>query len=97
MTEDDFHVLQHLLKSHDLIVTNAHYDRSTFGSWEVQVTTSPPLRVLWDGKERWLILQQESEQVFAGARVWKDLWIAEAKSQTPEAAIGAVLSRLGAA
>jgi hypothetical protein len=37
----------------------ARYDASAFGSWGVSMEHEPPLRVVWDGKERWLLVQRE--------------------------------------
>jgi hypothetical protein len=93
-----FRSVQDLLLKHHLSISEASYQRRSFGSWFVQVTTRPPLRIVWDGKEGWLILQEETEQVFRDMRVWKTLWEARSQTQqTAKEAVDSLLSRIGAA
>ena len=97
MTAADFEAVQALLSRHGLVIDEARYHGRAFGSWTVQVSTRPPLRFVWDGKEAWLTLEQETEQVRAGIRIWRTLWSAESQSkQNPEDAVAALLSQIGA-
>jgi hypothetical protein len=60
--------------------SDAYHDDTTFGSWWVLLDTEPPNRVLWDGKERSLIVQRERAE---GG--WEDLWVAtEPRDQNPD-------------
>lgn len=51
------------------------YSEKSFGSWFVTVQTNPKRRLVWDGKESWYIVQEQSEEKVRGSEVWKDLWI----------------------
>jgi hypothetical protein len=49
-----------------------------FGSWQMTVDTQRPSQLVWDGKDRWLILRTGGS----------DVWIAKDDAeQTPAAAI----------
>ena len=66
----------------------ARYDQSVFGSWFVEIEQNPPLRVIWEGKDGWLILQRE-----AAVGRWEDVWLAKSETErTLEALIRAVAS-----
>lgn len=61
----------------------AHYDDASFGSWYIEIEAKRSLRVVWDGKDGWLILQ--GKNVEGG---WEDLWIAKTEAeQTPSAIV----------
>lgn len=32
------------------------------------------MRIVWDGKDGWVIIQHETSERFQGMMVWKDLW-----------------------
>lgn len=79
-------------------VCEAQYDAGAFGSWYLTVATKPRLRIVWDGKDGWLTVQQETDDVFAGMNVWIDLWIAKDRSnQTPERAVDELNKLVGGA
>ena len=90
--------VQALLRTRGLPVSEVAGHPEAFGSWCVTLDTQPRLRVLWDGKDTWLIVQKETSEKFRGASVWQDLWIGRApEEQTGNAALLAVLGSLGAA
>ena len=69
-----------------------------FDSWHVTIAAAPRLRIVWDGREGWLIVQQETTEIFNGSIVWRDLWIAKTASQkTPERVIQVLRVHHGAA
>lgn len=93
-----FDAIQSLLVQHGLQIQDAQVHPAAFGSWYVTVSTAPRLRILWDGKDRWLFLQRETSEIFQGAYIWEDLWIArEPQEQTRDAAVQALLSHVGTA
>lgn len=98
MTGADFEAVKDLLSQQGQVIDKARYESRSFGSWTVQVSARPPLRLVWDGKEQWLMVQQETDEVRAGVRVWKTLWSAESQSKrNPEDAVAALLAQIGAA
>ena len=91
MTENEFNDTQRVLTESGLAVESAHYNRASFGSWTITAATTPRLRIVWDGKERVLVVQQETPEFFNGLPVWQDLWIArDSAQQTPENALRAI-------
>ena len=67
------------------------YNRKAFGSWYVEIASTPPLRLVWDGKDGWLILQERTDEMFNGQPVWKDLEVIKSSAeQTPERALSLV-------
>ena len=53
-------------------VREASYSDRSFGSWYVTVDSRPPRRIVWDGKECWLLVEQETADLFNGLRLWKE-------------------------
>jgi len=98
MTQADFHRVQQLLRDAGFTIGDTWYSRESFGSWDVTVATTPRRRVLWDGKDEWLILQEETQERFAGNLIWRDLWIGKSPDElTCEAALEALRRHIGAA
>jgi hypothetical protein len=56
-------------------VLDAAYSPESFGSWVVTAATSPIRRLVWDGKESWLIVQKTISLDGSSAVVWEDSWI----------------------
>jgi hypothetical protein len=46
-----------------------------FGSWLIAVEHLPRLRVVWDGKDRWVSIAWQTDELFSDRPVWSDLWI----------------------
>jgi len=66
---------------------DARYDDAAFGSWVITLE-GEPLRVVWEGRDSWLIVQREQDEQ------WVDLWVArDAADQSPEV-VTATLVRL---
>ncbi len=92
MNATDFADTEALLRHSGYTITAARYHSQAFGSWYIQVAATPPLRVVWDGKDRWLILEEETTEVFNGSTVWRDLWIGKTRSdQTPRRALARII------
>jgi hypothetical protein len=98
MDEGDFRAIQVLLRENGLALGLARYHPEAFGSWYVEVVAAPPLRIVWDGRDGWLLVQVKTSEVFNGSDVWRDIWIEkECSQQTPERAVATVLAHCGAA
>jgi hypothetical protein len=65
----------------------ARYDESAFGSWFVEVETDPSLRVVWDGRDRLLVVQRGRAD---GG--WDDVWVGRTDA---EHSADAVIRALG--
>ncbi len=88
MDRSKFQATLKATEAHGFQANESHFAGGAFGSWHVIIATSPCLRILWDGKDRWLHIQQETTRTFAGTVIWEDLAIArEAFEQTPEWAV----------
>jgi hypothetical protein len=85
MTEDDFRQSQRLFRQAGFHVEKAQFDEKTFGSWWVELSRNglPRQQVVWDGRDRWLIVQ-----AFASSGSWMDKWVGRKKAeQTAVAAL----------
>jgi hypothetical protein len=75
----DFETFRVALGASGFHEAESRYDETALGSWIV-VVDDPPARVVWDGRERWLVLQEQT------AEGWADVWLARAESdQTTDA------------
>jgi hypothetical protein len=91
MNEADFRETLGLLETAGHVVLSSRYDAAAFGSWFVEVEGEPRARVIWDGKDRWLIVQTARQ-----GRDWKDSWIEkQASLQTPAQAVRKVVEHTG--
>jgi hypothetical protein len=68
-----------------LAVGPSLYSPQNFGSWFVTVKTSPRRRLVWDGKEEWYVIEEESEEMFNGLAVWRELWVEKAPTHAKTA------------
>ena len=61
MTLDDFARSCESLTARGFDVEKAEYWGNAFGNWSIQFSTAsdPPHRLIWDGRDRWLILERE--------------------------------------
>ena len=64
------------------VVTNANYpveineyDEKAFGSWYITLKTAPKRRLVWDGKEQWLLVEEQTSETFNGMNKWKVIWV----------------------
>jgi hypothetical protein len=96
MNKQAFEVVKQLATARGLKINGSQFDAPTFGSWWVELAGSPPLRVVWDGKDRWLIVARKTARVFSGLAVWEDLWVGrEEREQSPEQALEHVCQSFG--
>lgn len=96
MTRQAFEHMKELLLSAGFDVDEASYHHDAFGSWLVGVRTVPRHRVVWDGKDRWLVVQKETSGTFQGLPVWDDVWIErDAKDESSEQAVSKLSQFVG--
>jgi hypothetical protein len=60
-------------------VQRDHHE-APFGSWFIEIEHAPRLRLTFDGRDRWLSLEWETERLFGGLREWDPLWIGKAET-----------------
>lgn len=60
-------------------VQRDHHE-APFGSWFIEIEHAPRLRLTFDGRDRWLSLEWETERLFGDLREWDPLWIGKAET-----------------
>jgi hypothetical protein len=64
------------------------YTGQSFGSWYVTVAHEPRLRIIWDGRDGWMIIERETDRPYhwdARRREWDVLWVAKEPNEDAEA------------
>jgi hypothetical protein len=56
-------------------IEKSEYNENAFGSWYICLNIAPRRRLVWDGKEHWLVAEEETSENFKGVNKWKDIWI----------------------
>jgi hypothetical protein len=75
-----------LLAERGFVEEETRYDEEAFGSWLISVDDKPRLRILWDGRDGWLIIQGELLRVRPDDP-WTDLWIGKQPEDVTAAAV----------
>jgi hypothetical protein len=76
MTEADFDTMAADLAECGYLVSDSRYDGAAFGSWWIVVESGVArFRVIWDGRDRWLLLQQERAHNSPSDPEWLDVWV----------------------
>ena len=55
--------------------TRRDFHDAPFGSWVIEIEHAPRLRLTFDGRDRWLTLEWETERFFGDIREWDPIWI----------------------
>jgi hypothetical protein len=58
----------------NLNVTDAEYQNEAFSSWFIEISTNPNYRIVWDGEESWLVIEEKTDEIFNNIAVWKEKW-----------------------
>ncbi len=82
-----------LLRKEGLAVRDSTFHAEAFGSWWIELATEPSLRLVWDGKEGWAIVQTFSE-VPSRKNRWDDRWIGRDRHQAPAEIVRRALEQL---
>jgi hypothetical protein len=77
MNEELFTEAEREILSSGLTVLEADCRPEMAGSWYIIVDTIPLRRLFWDRQSGWLVLEEELTGVLNGARIWKDIWMAQ--------------------
>jgi hypothetical protein len=82
-----------ILKRERVPVQSHEYPKEAFGSWVITCDTSPPSRVVWDGKEQWLVVQTKIDRWGHGKVEWVDQLLARAAvGPTGDMAVAALIA-----
>jgi hypothetical protein len=81
-----------LLGERGFVESETRYDEEAFGSWLIALENRPRLRILWDGRDGWLVIQGELLHVRPEVP-WTDLWMGK---QSEDASASAVVTALEA-
>ena len=74
MNQAEYHRATQLLSARGVSVQDQEYSERRFGSWYFVASTQPPRRLVWDGKERRLLVEEQTAEQFNGLPVWRELW-----------------------
>ena len=55
-------------------VRDASGDGEAFGSWKMDLPSTPPIRLIWDGKDQWFVIERRTARTVDGQPVWDTLW-----------------------
>jgi len=58
-----FDQMSRLLIEQGVTITRSDYNSQAFGSWLIEVAASPPMRIVWDGKESCLSVQRQTNEI----------------------------------
>lgn len=75
MSESRFRDTIQALEAEGMQVLASKYYQRVFGSWFIEVKGNPLVRVSWDGREGWVIIETAQ-----GKATWVERWI----GRTPE-------------
>lgn len=91
MDQNAFEQTLRLIDTAGLAVAESNYSEQSFGSWYISIHSSPGLRIVWDGRDGWLYVQQKSDQLHplnSSISIWRDLWFTkESGNQTPKVVV----------
>jgi hypothetical protein len=74
-----------LLSDAGYVIADSNYDPESFGSWWILLRAQVSHRLVWDGKDQWLILQRQTGPSDLAESTWEDLWVEkDARQATPE-------------
>lgn len=86
----DFDAFRDQLRAGGFRETESRNDEAAFGSWVIALDTDPPQRVVWDGKERWLVVQARHDNEWSDEHVMR-----HESEQTAEEVIASLGARRG--
>lgn len=73
-------------------------DGGPFGSWYITLGADPPLRLVWDGRDKWLRVDWQTDKTHPLApdfRIWESLWVCK-RPANPDQALDAAIVELNA-
>ena len=73
MKVETFEIVKAKIIENGFTIVDSNYSDGAFGSWYVTINSTPCRRVVWDGKESWLLVEQETDREFNGSKVWDSL------------------------
>ena len=77
-----------LLEQGSVEVQDAPEGVGPFGSWHLVLHATPPLRLMWDGKDQWFVIEQWTLNPADGQSEWKGVWAGpQGRDQDPEPAV----------
>lgn len=85
-TEDIYHKTKYLIEEAKIPIAKAEYSAQQFGNWWIIVNVNKLLlRAVWNSRDRWVVIQRMTDEVFNGQFVWHDEWTLKRKEDlTPE-------------
>jgi len=88
--------LRRLLTDAGSVVADSSYSPESFGSWWILLRGQTSHRLVWDGKDQWLILQRQAGPSDLGESMWEDLWVKkDARQSTNEDLVQLIRESVG--
>ncbi len=96
MSRADYDEMAALLVQAGYRVRAKCYDEHAFGSWYVVIKKGgASFRIVWDGKDQWLLVQKASRSLSPFMRRWTNQWIGRrGEDQCPSRALRELQSAL---
>jgi hypothetical protein len=73
----EFNNAKEKLLSDGYNIADSEYHRESFGSWYITLDTLPKRRLVWDGRDYLLRVDEETREVVHGVNAWKDIWVSK--------------------
>jgi hypothetical protein len=54
-------------------IVESVYNDSVFGSWYITLDTTPCRRIVWEGRDYALHVEEKTDEIMDGSPVWKTL------------------------
>lgn len=75
MNEPSFKMTKEKILNSKFEIIESEYHSEAFGSWYISINSKPNRRIVWDGKENWLLIEEKTDERYNNLYVWKELWI----------------------
>jgi len=59
-----------------MTIVKAEYLTRQFGSWWIIVKVKNDfLRIVWNSRDQWVLIQLKTKEIFDNQYIWKDEWV----------------------
>lgn len=77
MDREAYNQTRAMLAQQDWAIVTSRFDEHVFGSWFIVFRRgAATFQAIWDGRDRWLILQRDRHKWFhLWPKNWQDVWV----------------------
>jgi hypothetical protein len=85
MDQTTFEQIMNSISSAGFVIeTVENHESNGFGSWYLVIRAEPRHRIVWDGKDGWLLIEREIGPAMQGFAEWDTVWIGrDSREQSP--------------